>query len=44
MYDIIIMESKINTVAEDVDSKDKYAADLDQALAVAGKLKIVLRK
>lgn len=30
------MESKINTVAEDVDSKDKYAADLDQALAVAG--------
>ncbi|KAH9641805.1 hypothetical protein HF086_005345 [Spodoptera exigua] len=30
------MESKINTVAEDVDSKDKNAADLDQALAVAG--------
>ncbi|XP_063893602.1 synaptic vesicle glycoprotein 2B [Helicoverpa armigera] len=30
------MEDKINTVAEDVDNKDKYAADLDQALAVAG--------
>lgn len=29
--------NKINTVAEEVDSKEKYVADLDQALAVAGK-------
>lgn len=31
------MENKINTIAEDVDKKEKYSADLDQALAVAGK-------
>ncbi|XP_026732604.1 synaptic vesicle glycoprotein 2C-like [Trichoplusia ni] len=30
------MENKINTIAEDVDNKEQYAADLDQALAVAG--------
>ena len=32
------MENKINTITEDVDSKEQYTADLDQALAVAGKL------
>ncbi|KAJ8730623.1 hypothetical protein PYW08_002036 [Mythimna loreyi] len=28
--------NKINTIAEEVDSREKYVADLDQALAVAG--------
>ncbi|KAJ8721340.1 hypothetical protein PYW07_002115 [Mythimna separata] len=28
--------NKINTIAEEVDAKEKYVADLDQALAVAG--------
>lgn len=31
------MSDKINTVSETVDKKDDRAADLDQALAVAGK-------
>ena len=31
------MESKIKSITEDVDKKEKYTADLDQALAVAGK-------
>lgn len=35
------MENKINTIAEVVDSKEKYVADLDQALAVAGTLLII---
>lgn len=36
------MENKINTIAEDVDNKEQYAADLDQALAVAGNLFILI--
>lgn len=31
------MKNKINTIAEDVDIKGQYAADLDHALDVVGK-------
>lgn len=31
------MDSKIRTVTENIEDGEKYAADLDQALSVAGK-------
>lgn len=31
------MDPKIQTVAEDVDNQEKYSADLDHALSVAGR-------